>query len=62
MADGGPYKIGQRFGPYELEAYLGAGAFKSVYRAHNLGSEAPEPVVALVAEALAYATRPVPYA
>ena len=32
---GGPYKIGQRFGPFVLEAYLGSGAFKSVYRARN---------------------------
>lgn len=27
---GGPYKLGQSFGPYVLEAYLGSGAFKSV--------------------------------
>jgi len=32
---GGPYKIGQRFGPYMLERYLGSGAFKSVYRARR---------------------------
>ena len=30
---GGPYKIGQRFGPYALAAYLGSGAFKSAYKA-----------------------------
>ena len=35
MSQGGPYKVGQRFGPYVLEEYLGAGAFKSVYRARN---------------------------
>lgn len=44
---GGPYKLGQRFGPYVLESYLGAGAFKSVYRArHDEPGEVPE-VVAL---------------
>ena len=31
MQQGGPYKIGQRFGPFTLESYLGSGAFKSVY-------------------------------
>ena len=46
-SQGGPYKIGQRFGPYTLEAYLGSGAFKSVYKARNRGDTAPEPVVAL---------------
>ncbi len=46
-SQGGPYKIGQRFGPYTLEAYLGSGAFKSVYKARNEGEVAPEPVVAL---------------
>jgi len=34
-SQGGPYKLGQRFGPYVLDAYLGAGAFKSVYKARN---------------------------
>jgi serine/threonine protein kinase len=39
----GPYKIGQRFGPFILEAYLGAGAFKSVYKARNADpGEVPE--------------------
>lgn len=47
MSSGGPYKTGQRFGPYVLEAYLGSGAFKSVYRAHNDGGSLAEPVVAL---------------
>lgn len=37
MQQGGPYKTGQRFGPYTLESYLGAGAFKSVYRAADGG-------------------------
>ncbi|MFO7958576.1 MAG: protein kinase domain-containing protein [Planctomycetota bacterium] len=46
-SQGGPYKLGQRFGPYVLEAYLGSGAFKSVYKARNLGDAVPEPVVAL---------------
>ena len=46
MTEGGPYKLGQRFGPYTLEAYLGAGAFKSVYKARNRGGPG-EPVVAL---------------
>ena len=32
---GGPYKIGQRFGPFVLTAYLGSGAFKTVYKARN---------------------------
>ena len=34
-SQGGPYKIGQQFGFFVLEKYLGAGAFKSVYRAQN---------------------------
>jgi len=45
-SQGGPYKIGQRFGPFILEAYLGAGAFKSVYKARN---ENPGEVPAVVA-------------
>jgi len=35
MEQGGPYRAGQRFGSYTLESYLGAGAFKSVYRARR---------------------------
>src|ERR1017187_1795495 len=34
-APGGPYQVGARFGPYVLDAYLGSGAFKSVYKARN---------------------------
>lgn len=44
---GGPYKLGQRFGPYVLEEYLGSGAFKSVYRARSEHPEVPASVVAL---------------
>lgn len=44
---GGPYKLGQRFGPYVLEAYLGSGAFKSVYRARNEEPGEAPPVVAV---------------
>jgi len=32
---GGPYRIGQRFDGYVLDSYLGAGAFKSVYKARH---------------------------
>ena len=47
MVSGGPYKIGQIFGAYRLEAYLGAGAFKNVYRARNVGNGPGPAVVAL---------------
>lgn len=47
MSSGGPYRVGQRFGPYTLDAYLGAGAFKSVYRARNEGASVEDRVVAL---------------
>lgn len=47
MTDGGPYRIGQRFGDYTLESYLGTGGFKSVYRARNNGSRISEQSVAL---------------
>ena len=43
---GGPYKIGQRFGPYVLTAYLGSGAFKTVYQARN---ETPGDIPEIVA-------------
>lgn len=46
-SQGGPYKIGQHFGPYVLESYLGAGAFKSVYKARNAEAEEAAPVVAI---------------
>jgi tRNA A-37 threonylcarbamoyl transferase component Bud32 len=39
MKQGGPYQAGQRFGPFLLESYLGAGAFKSVYRARRADGE-----------------------
>jgi len=44
---GGPYKSGQQFGPFTLEAYLGSGAFKSVYRARCAGQEGIPEIVAL---------------
>ena len=47
MSSGGPYKIGQQFGPYVLEEYLGAGAFKSVYRAWRETTVPGEEVVAV---------------
>ena len=46
-SQGGPYRIGHRFGPYVLEAYLGSGAFKSVYKARSDDAEVPESTVAL---------------
>lgn len=47
MSQGGPYKPGQVFGPYVLESYLGSGAFKSVYKARNIGPQESEEYVAL---------------
>ena len=47
MISGGSYKIGQRFGPYRLESYLGAGAFKDVYRASYEGGDPDPTTVAL---------------
>jgi MoxR-like ATPase len=47
MREGGPYRLGQRFGDYVLEEWIGAGAFKNVYRARNEGAAVPEPIVAL---------------
>jgi serine/threonine-protein kinase len=44
---GGPYALGERFGRYILEPYLGGGAFKSVYRARRAGAAADEPPLAL---------------
>jgi serine/threonine protein kinase/SpoVK/Ycf46/Vps4 family AAA+-type ATPase len=41
-SQGGPYKLGQRFGPYVLDTYLGSGAFKSVYKARVQGRMGPE--------------------
>ncbi|MFB3788415.1 MAG: protein kinase [bacterium] len=47
MTSGGPYKIGQEFGSYCLERYLGSGAFKSVYCATNRGMDILVTAVAL---------------
>jgi serine/threonine protein kinase len=47
MSNGGHYPPGYRLGPYTLEAYLGSGAFKSVYRASHDGRHTAEPFVAL---------------
>ena len=47
MVEGGPYKSGQKFGPYVLESYLGSGAFKSVYKALNGGRLTQDEFVAL---------------
>lgn len=47
MPEGGPYPIGQKFGPYRLVSYLGAGAFKSVYKAEHDGRYTSAPFVAL---------------
>ncbi|MBI4514228.1 MAG: protein kinase [Deltaproteobacteria bacterium] len=46
-SSGGPYKIGQQFGPYVLESYLGSGAFKSVYQARRGAGSDTEAVVAV---------------
>src|SRR5262245_25076977 len=46
-AVGGHYRAGQRFGPYTIEAFLGSGAYKSVYRARYepaTGSDSAEPL------------------
>jgi hypothetical protein len=47
MQQGGPYKTGQCFGPYTLKAYLGSGAFKSVYKARHAGAHTEAEYVAL---------------
>ena len=47
MPEGGPYRSGQKFGPYTLDAYLGSGAFKTVYKARNGGKLADAEFVAL---------------
>jgi len=39
IVQGGPYRIGTQVGPYTLESFLGAGAFKSVYRARHTDGE-----------------------
>ncbi|MBI3800384.1 MAG: protein kinase [Deltaproteobacteria bacterium] len=47
MSQGGPYRTGQHFGPYTLEAYLGTGAFKSVYKGRHPGQHTSAEYVAL---------------
>ncbi|MBI1745641.1 MAG: serine/threonine protein kinase [Acidobacteria bacterium] len=47
MQEGGPYRIGQQFGPYTLESYLGSGAFKCVYKARSADPHTAQEFVAL---------------